>query len=319
MMTFRSISALWLLAIVPVALLFLVMRERARTRIARRFASERLRGLSHGLRAARPWLLAIALAAAVIAYAGPRAGYTFVPVTERETNRIIAIDVSNSMGADDVAGSRLDAAKAIARRLIDASPGRIALIEFESRAEVVAPLTNDSDAVAALLDSTGTGDVGDPGTELGAALTSSLKLIESDPSSKADVVIISDGEDQGTRVDAAIAKTKAIGVPVSTVLVGTAQGSTIPLPDGGKLRDDAGQTVTTYAHSDALEKIAGATGGVFLENPFSEHALDPLLTQQVRGAAKQKNVRVPIDRYQWPLALAFAALLCGSLVNRGAE
>jgi Ca-activated chloride channel family protein len=223
------------------------------------------------------------------------------------------------MGADDVATSRFDAAKAVAKRLIDASPGRIALIEFESRAEVVAPLTNDSDAVAALLETTSTDDVGEPGSDLSSAINGALKLIEGDPASKADVVIISDGEDQGTRLNDAIAKAKSVGVPVSTVLVGTAQGSSIPLPDGSKLRDDSGQTVTTYARADALEKIARSTGGIFLENPFSQNALDPLLSQSVRGAAKQRNVRVPIDRYQWPLALAFAALLCGSLANRGAE
>jgi Ca-activated chloride channel family protein len=318
-MTFRSITSLWWLAAVPLALLFLLSRERMRIRIARRFASERLRGVSNGLRALRPWLISASLAAAIVAYAGPRAGFTFVPVTERETNRILAIDVSNSMGADDVATSRFDAAKAIAKRLIDASPGRIALIEFESRAEVVAPLTNDSDAVAALLETTSTDDVGEPGSDLSSAINGALKLIEGDPASKADVVIISDGEDQGTRLNDAIAKAKSVGVPVSTVLVGTAQGSSIPLPDGSKLHDDSGQTVTTYARADALEKIARSTGGVFLENPFSQNALDPLLSQSVRGAAKQRNVRMPIDRYQWPLAMAFAALLCGSLANRGAE
>jgi len=318
-MTFRSASALWFLAAVPVALLFFATREHLRLRFARRFVSERLRGVANGIRAARPWLFAAGLAAACIAYAGPRAGYTLIPVTERESNRIIALDVSNSMGADDVAGSRLDAAKAIARKLVDATPGRVALIEFEARAEVVAPLTNDGEAVAALLESTGTGDVGDPGSDLGAALNSALRLIESDPGSKADVVIISDGEDQGTRLRDALSKVKAAGVPVSTVLVGNAQGSTIPMPDGTKLRDDAGQVITTYARADVLESIAATSGGVFLENPFSAHALDPLLNQRTRGAVKQHNVRVPVDRYQWPLALAFAALLCGSFVNRGAE
>ncbi|MGZ4811037.1 MAG: VWA domain-containing protein [Thermoanaerobaculia bacterium] len=318
-MTFRSTSALWLLASVPIIVLFLSARERMRLRIARRFVSERLRGVANGVHGLRPWLYAAGLAAAFIAYAGPRAGYTLVPVTERETNRIIALDVSNSMGADDVAGSRLEAAKAIVRRLIDAAPGRVALIEFEARGEVVSPLTNDGDAVAALLDSTSTGDVSDPGSDIGAALMAALKMVESDPASKADVVIISDGEDQGSHVREAIAKAKAIGVPVSTVVVGSAQGSTIPLPAGAKLRDDSGQVVTTYAHSDVLESIASSTGGVFLENPFAANALDPLLNQQVRGAAKQRNVRVPVDRFQWPLALAFAALLCGSLANRGAE
>ena len=101
-------------------------------------------------------------------------------------------------------------------------------------------------------------------------------------------------------------------------MIGSRQGSTIPT-DGGDLRDESGRVVTTYAKSETLESIAGATGGIFLDNPFSAHALDPLLVARSFGAAKQKTVRVPVDRYQWPLAAAFLLFLLGSLANRGAE
>jgi Ca-activated chloride channel family protein len=318
-MTFRTPELLWLAALVPFALAFLVVRERERRRVARRFVSERLRGVANPARPARPWLLALALLAALAALAGPRAGFTTVPVTERESNRVVAIDVSNSMGAEDIGTSRLAAAKALAKRLIDAHAGRVGLIEFESGADVISPLTTDSEAVLALLETILPGDVGRPGSDLGAAIDAAARVAESDPGQRADVVLISDGEDQGSLLREALTRAKAKGIAVHTILVGSPDGATIPTPGGNVLHDESGQVVTTYARGDLLQTIARTTGGTFLENPFAEHGLDPLLARRGTGKARERQVRVPIDRYQWPLALAFAFLFLGSLAHRGAE
>jgi Ca-activated chloride channel family protein len=316
--SFRDVRWLWLLAAAPPAIVFLVTRERLRARLARRFVTERLRGVTNIARPMRPWLAAIAIVFAVIALAGPAIGFVTMPFVDREANRVIAIDVSNSMLAEDAGTSRLAAAKALAKRLIDAWDGRVALVIFESRPEVVAPLTSDSDAVDALLESVAAGEIGDPGTDFSAALAASMKLVEADPGAKADIVIISDGEDQGGRLQEAIQAAKAHNISVSTIMIGSQQGSTIPV-EGGVLQDESGRTVTTYAHADTLDSIARSTGGTSLENPFTEHALDPLLVARSFGAAKQKTVRVPVNRYQWPLAAAFLLLFLGSIANRGAE
>lgn len=317
-MSFRETSLLWLLAFVPFALAFFVARERLRTRIARRFASERLRGVSNPARALRPWLLGLALAAALIALAGPYAGFTLVPITAREANRVLILDVSNSMGAEDVGASRLAAAKAIAKRLAEAQPGRVALVVFEGAPDVIAPLTTDSDAVIALLDSLQTGEVGQAGSDIGSAIIGALRLIEADPSQKADLVVLSDGEDQGERVGDAIQQAKQRGIQVSTVLIGTSGGGTIATPRG-PLRNEEGEIIKTSARSDVLRQVANSTGGVMLENPFGERALDPLLDRATAGRERQTQARVPIERYQWPLALAFVMFVAGSFVNRGAE
>lgn len=318
-MTFRDLRWLWLFAAIPFAAMFLLSRERIRERIARRFVSERLRGVDNAARPLRPWLIAIGLALAVLALAGPSRGFVSVPIQDREANRVVAIDVSNSMLAQDVGTSRLAAGKAIARRLIDAFPGRVALVDFEQSAEVVSPLTNDSDAVSSLLESIEAGEVGDPGTDFGAAIIQSMRLVESDPGAKADIILISDGEDQGSKTAEALRRAKQRGVSVSTILIGSGEGAAIPMPDGSSLRDENGRVVTTYAHRDALQQIASTTGGTFLENPFAEHALDPLLIVRAGGATKQRTVRIPVDRYQWPLAFAFFALFLGSVAHRGAE
>jgi Ca-activated chloride channel family protein len=318
-MTFRELPLLWLLLFVPAILVFLVARERHRTRLARRFVAERLRGIANGLRPLRPWIVAASLALALVALAGPRFGFRTVPVEEREANRVIAIDVSNSMLANDVGTSRLDAAKAIAKRIIDAHQGRVGLIAFEMTGDVISPLTTDGDAVAALVDTLEAGEIGQPGTDFGGAIQTAMRLVNADASQRGDVVIISDGEDLGPHLADALREAKARGVVVSAVLVGSGQGSTIPTPSGDVLRDESGQPVTTYGRAEVLEKIAAQTGGTFFANPFAEHALDSLAVARAVGAAKKKDVRVPIDRFQWPLALAFAALFCGSLAHRGAE
>lgn len=316
-MSFRSPHWLWLLAAAPVIVTFLVVRERQRLQMARRFASERIRGLANPARPARPWVLGAALAALSLAMSGPYAGYTTIAVTGSESNRILAIDVSNSMAAEDVGTSRLSAAKAIAKRLIENHRGRVGLVVFESSAEVVSPLTNDTEALLALLETIQPGEVGVPGSDIGAAVMAALRLTEADATQRADIVVISDGEEQGRRLADALRTAKARGIKVSGITIGTANGSTIPTGDS-VLRDN-GEIVTTYARHETMERLARGTGGIALENPFSEHSLDMLMVRRAPGSRTLTEVRVPVDRYQWPLAFAFIALFGASLLNRGAE
>jgi Ca-activated chloride channel homolog len=317
-LTFRSLPLLALAIAGPIALAFLIARERHRIRLAKRFISESMRGVANPARALRPYLAALAVLAAAVALAGPRAGYKVMPVEERSSNRVIAIDVSESMGARDVGASRLDAAKAIAKRIVEADTGRVALVVFESRAEVACPLTSDDEGVAELIDSIQPGEVGDPGTDLGSAILKASLLVDLDPAQKGDIIVISDGEDQGSRADEAVRRMRQRGISVTSILVGTTNGSTIPRADGRELRDDSGQVVDTYAHPEILERVARATGGRFYENPFGEHDLDSLAAAPGMNGGK-RDVKVPIERFQWPLALGVLALMLGSFANRGAE
>lgn len=316
-MSFRSVTTLWALAAVPLALLFLVARERARTRLARLFVSERLRGVTNPARGLRPWLFAIGVAAVVVALAGPYAGFTLVPIVSRESSRVLVIDVSNSMAAEDIGTSRLAAANALAMRLARAQEGRVALIVFEAQPEIVSPLTTDTEAVASLIDTLQPGEIGAPGSDVGSAIVAAVGLLEADTGQRGDIVVLSDGEDQGARATEAVQRAKTRGIEVSTIVVGTAQGATIPT-ERGPLRDSTGDVVTTYARRDVLLEIARDTGGRMLDNPFAASALDPLLG---RGDATERrtHARVPVDRFQWPLALAFFAFLGGSVLHRGAE
>ena len=316
--SFREPAILWFALAAPLVALLCRAMEQRRVAVGRRFVSERLRGVANPLRFLRPWMLGLASLAAVVALAGPQAGFTTVPVEQRESTRVIVIDVSLSMAAEDVGTSRLDAARALARRIVEAHQGRVGLVIFESTAEVVSPLTSDDEAVESLLDTIEAGEVTTPGSDLGAALTQAQKLVEGDLAQHGDVVLISDGEDQGNHTEEVTARLKSRGIAVSTILIGTSQGTTIPRGErGSPLRDDNGEVVVTSAHPDALRRIAAQSGGRFFTNPFGEHDLDALA--ESRGSLRTREVRIPIERYQWPLAAALLFVFAGSLANRGAE
>jgi hypothetical protein len=115
-----------------------------------------------------------------------------------------------------------------------------------------------------------------------------------------------------------VQRAKSRGIQVSTIVVGSGQGSTIPTANG-PLRDTSGDVVTTIARTEVMSGIARDTGGVALVNPFGANALDVLAGGSAAATSRATEARVPIDRFQWPLAIAFALLFAGSLLNRGSE
>ncbi|HXI14111.1 MAG TPA: VWA domain-containing protein [Thermoanaerobaculia bacterium] len=316
-MSFGESRLLLLLGVIPFLAWFLVHRERVRRANAARFVSERLRGVSNTARISRPWFVCVAFAVAILAVAGPRAGTRTIEVPRNERDRVVVVDVSKSMSAEDVGTSRLDAAKAVARKVMSNHSGRVALIIFERSAEVISPLTTDAEAVSTLLDTIEAGELSQPGSDLGGAIDAAIDLAGSSAQQKLDVVLISDGEDQGKSLRAAISRATKMLIPVHTVTIGTADGAPIR-SEGETLKDDSGKVVTTVARSDVMKEIARGTSGRALVNPFGESSTD-VLTEGSVSAGGRMTVEQPVERFQWPLAISLLLFFCGSLTNRGAE
>jgi Ca-activated chloride channel homolog len=182
---------------------------------------------------------------------------------------ILAIDVSNSMGANDVAPNRLTAAVDAARSFVEGLPDKlqVGLILYDGTPRVVSPPTDDHQAVANALSKAKLG----PGTATGEAIFTALDSIGTiDPDTQtagapppAMIIVMSDGTTTvGRPDDVAVAAAKAAGVPVSTIAYGT--------PDGTITIE--GQTVAVPADDAALQAIAEGTGGQF----FSAESGDQL-------------------------------------------
>ena len=252
-------------------------------------------------RQAGVWLTIAGIAVLAIAVAGPAAS---LPVPRTSGTIIVAMDVSNSMGATDVAPDRLAAAQRAARSFIAAQPGSIdiGVVAFEEGALIThRPSGDHAEAEAAIGRLTVSG-----GTSLGSAIIASLSAITGKAISvgrdgvipgigywpSATIVIFSDGQDEGAAsvTAAATATAEKAGVRVDTVGVGTTRGTTV---------DVDGYHLFTALDPGALKSIALATRGAYY--PASD-------ASQLDGIASTIKLRLTITSQRLPLAGAFIAL-----------
>ncbi len=305
------------LVALPVALALVVSRERRRRAALERFGEVRLLELSSALppprrRMLRPALLLAALGFGLMALARPQSGARTSVTRTGGHDVLFLLDLSRSMNARDVAPSRLAAAKRAARLIAAAEPDdRLGLAVFGGSAFLTLPLTADHSAFREFVDGAATIDLPEAGTDLGAALATAVQaqLRDGGAGSRA-VVLLSDGEDFAGDVDTLLPTLARAGVPVLAIGFGTPDGGPITVP---------GATVITRLNEATLRGVAAATGGSYVR--WSDDAsVDETVRDLGRLATRSVTSRMaaPLsERYQWPLALAFVALLVeGAVAER---
>ena len=303
-MTFSNPALLAVGLLVAVALAWAAVAVARRRAAALAAAGVAAGGPGRGRgRQAGVWLSIAGVAVLAFAVAGPAAS---VRVSHASGTVILAMDVSGSMAATDVAPSRLAASKQAALSFIDAQPDNVnvGVVAFQQGGlEAALPTADHAIAAAAIRRLTSGG-----GTSLGDAILASLSAITHRTVSvgrdgsapvigywpSATIVLFSDGQDVagGTGDDTASAAAVAqkAGVHVDTVGVGTAAGTTV---------DVGGYHLFTALDEANLKSIAGATGGTY----------HPAQTaSQLNGIASSIDLRLTVTHQPLPLAGAFIAL-----------
>ena len=186
-------------------------------------------------------------------------------INRKGTDIMIALDVSNSMLANDIQPSRLERAKQVISKIIDNSPDdKIGLVIFAGRAYLQMPLTIDHEAAKMYLAAATPDDVPTQGTVISDALKMCFAAFNSNDKTFKSVLLISDGEDHDAE---AIKVTKLLakdGIMVNTIGIGSPEGSPILNPATGQyLKDDKGQTVITKLNEKELSDIAKAGHGIY--------------------------------------------------------
>jgi Ca-activated chloride channel family protein len=262
-MTWLSPERLWLLTAVAALAGGYVVAQRRRSRYAVRFTNlkllDRVAPKRPGWRRHVPASLFLAMLALLVAgFARPQAE---VQVPRERATVLVAVDVSRSMLAGDVAPDRLTAAKAAAREFVAGLPGQfnVGLVGFAGSASVLVPPTADRAAVGAGIDRLAEGAAGLSGTAIGDAIATSLGSIRSlDAAAGEDipparVVVLSDGANTSGQDPAMAARLAAeAAVPVDSISFGTPDG----VLGGGQPVPVDGQT---------LQAVAEATGGNYFE------------------------------------------------------
>ncbi len=318
-MTLGRAELLWLLVLAPLAAIvgWLVWRRRLAA-----VAAWAARGLWARLAldvapfrlVVSVMLLAAAVAGVALALAQPRWGSIEETVERRGVDLVFVLDSSLSMAAGDVSPSRLAVASHLVRRLASELPGhRVALVQAEGAAVLLAPLTLDAAVLDLLLDTVEPATLPRPGTLLAPALEAALRLFPEGESKSRVVVVLSDGEDQGSALAPVVARAAEASVVVHAVGIGGATGAPIPLAgEGGYKRDAEGRVVMSKLHPEVLEALAAKTGGLYLQASGLAADLAPLVAaieRMERRALEGQVVAHQPERFQWPLAAGTAALL----------
>jgi Ca-activated chloride channel family protein len=311
--SFGEPLALAALVVLPVLVWLWLVQDRRRRRAASAFTNlallpnlvERSPGR---LRLVPPALFLVALAALLVGFARPHAKLS---VPRREATVVLAIDVSRSMQARDVRPTRMIAAKRAASALLDRIPDgySVAVVGFGSRAYVAVPPTRDRALTRQALANLTPGE----GTAMGDAVLLAARLGQRQRTIDGvippeSVLLLSDGAPQGgrTTVQAAAKAARALHVPVSTVLLGTASGVVQEKLTGGYHAQ-----VRVPPSPGTLQMLARATGGEFFR-ARSAPALDAVYKHLATRVGHRTENREVTDLFAGG---ALVLLLGGGVVS----
>lgn len=254
------------------------------------------------------WRFWLGMLLLVVALARPQWGAA-AGEGARADEVVIALDLSRSMLAADALPSRVERARAVARRLVERLPvGRIGLIAFAGNATLLAAPSEDRAVLRAYLPAIAPADMIVPGSNLAALLDLATHAFSPRAASRT-LVLLSDGEAEPTPWRPELARLLAARVRVVAMGFGTPVGAPIVL-GGRPLLDPAVQPVTTRLDAAALRAVAQATGGAYLDAAQSAGLVDAVAAAGERSArAAQAPGERRQDRFAWFLAAALACLI----------
>jgi Ca-activated chloride channel family protein len=302
--------------------LFYLLAFRAKRRALLKFGSELMMGkLAASASSFRDRLKAIliiaAFACAVFALARPLWGSRMEEVKRKGIDLVIALDVSNSMLAEDIAPNRIDRAKHEISKLIDKLKGdRVGLVAFAGSAFTQCPVTSDYGAVKMYLNVLDPAAIAAQGTAIGGAIRQSRRAFSTQEAKSKVLILITDGEDNVENPVDEAKKAAEEGIVIFALGIGTPGGVPIPVSRQGTQitykKDESGNTVLTSINDEILEKITEVASGRYfrstgrgleLDRIYSE--IDKLEKQEMKGRLFSRYH----EQYEWPLAMALFLLL----------
>jgi Ca-activated chloride channel homolog len=314
---FHFLRPWWLLALFALPLLWRALRQGDAGAEAWRGAVdahllEHLLVRGKGERGASPhWLIAAAWLLGCVALAGPAWERLPQPLYQNRAARVIAFELAPSMLAQDVKPSRVERARyKIADILRRSGDAQTALIAYAGDAFVVAPLTDDSNTVANLVDALEPSIMPATGNDTGRAIDLGVKLVHQAGLREGEVVLVADAP--GNDAIAAATRARAAGVRVSVLGIGTMQGAPIAMGSGGFLKDSAGNISMPRLDATGLAALAAAGGGRYATYTSDASDLDKVLDDlrpRAAGETMAVTAQTPrfLDRGPW-LLLALVPL-----------
>lgn len=282
MFKFEDPAYLWLLWIVPlfvVIRLYVVWRRR---KLLRKLGDpDLLRQLMPDVSAARSawkfWLLMAAMSMLVVMLARPQMGSKVSNDKRNGIETIIALDISNSMLAQDVAPSRLEKSKMMVENLVDNfTNDKIGLVVFAGDAFVQLPITSDYVSAKMFLQSIDPSLISTQGTDLARAINLAASSFTQQQGVGRAIILITDGEDHEGGAEEAAKAAKKKGINVFILGIGSTKGAPIPVGNGEYLKDGSGNVVMSALNEQMCREVAQAGSGTYIHVDNSSDAQEKL-------------------------------------------
>ena len=323
MIIFAHPQFLLLLLLIPFFFIGLAVWMGARRRRLRKLGGEDLvNELMPSWSRSKIWVRAVIYSLAflffVIGLSRPQIGAKLKEYKARGAEIMIALDVSNSMLAQDYSPNRLERAKLAISRITDKlQDDRIGLIIFAGSSFVQLPITSDYVSAKMFLSNISTQSVPIQGTAIGDAINTAVRSFSSQSEQSRAIIVITDGENHEDDAVAAATQAAEVGVKVYTIGVGSQEGQPIPM-DGGLLKDKEGNIVVTRLDEETLKEIASAGGGAYVHAGNDEFGLTPIIADIQKMQQEEFN-SVMFEEYDeqfmYFLGVALALLVLEMLIG----
>lgn len=318
MFRFENPTYLWLLLIIPILIIIKIMMWYVqRKKLSRIGNPTLLKELMPDVSRFRPWvkflLLITALSSLILALARPQFGSKISHEKRNGIEAIIALDISNSMLAQDVQPSRLDKSKLMIENLINSFINdKIGLVVFAGEAYVQLPITSDYVSAKMFLSDITPSLISAQGTDIARAIRVSLSSFTQQKGVGKAIILITDGEDNEGGALEAVKEAKEKGVNVFILGVGDSKGAPIPLGNGEYLKDNHGQTVMTALNENMCKEIAQAGSGTYIHidnTSLAQEQLNNELSKLQKGDSDAVVYSEYNEQFQIVALLSFILLL----------
>ena len=320
MFRFANIEMLWWLITIPVFVIaYIIITKRKQRQLMEFGDPELMAQLMPDASKSRPFvkftLLIVALALLIVAAARPPYGQQEKTVKRQGIEVMVALDISNSMLAEDVAPIRLDRAKQMLSKMIDnMTDDKVGLVVFAGEAFTQLPITCDYVSAKMFLNTISPKLIPTQGTAIGAALQTAIRSFGSQESDAGRaIILITDGENHEDDATAVAKQAQELGIQVFVIGIGKPEGSPIPVPGTNDyIKDRSGQVVVSRLNEEMCQEIAQAGKGAYVRCDNTNTAMRALQQELDRIATTDLETTVYADyneQYQSFLLIALLLLV----------
>ena len=320
MFRFANIEMLWWLITIPVFVIaYIIITKRKQRQLMEFGDPELMAQLMPDASKSRPivkfTLLIVALALLIVAAARPQYGQQEKTVKRQGIEVMVALDISNSMLAEDVAPNRLDRAKQMLSKMIDnMTDDKVGLVVFAGEAFTQLPITCDYVSAKMFLNTISPKLIPTQGTAIGAALQTAIRSFGSQESDAGRaIILITDGENHEDDATAVAKQAQELGIQVFVIGIGKPEGSPIPVPGTNDyIKDRSGQVVVSRLNEEMCQEIAQAGKGAYVRCDNTNTAMRALQQELDRIATTDLETTIYADyneQYQSFLLIALLLLV----------